>query len=249
MKVCLAYPFRPDGHERAWNFGHVRRCVDTYYPWDTIIQVDSGHEKFNRAATRNLAVTHSQSIGADVVVICDADSVPEQQPLEDAINGAFQDGRIHYPFDTVYELVPKATQQVGHQNIEQLKQRAFGKCASEGGIWVTKPSTWWKVGGQDVRFAGWGCEDRAFLAANRTLVGDPVKHPGALLCMYHNRDQNNEDAWDPEEVAILIKYQDAYQNPIEMLKVIYDRVSFEYHEAVTAHERSPSVLTLFSKEI
>lgn len=248
MQVVLAYPFRPDGHERAWNFEHVRRCVDTYYDWNYIIQVDSGHKKFNRAATRNLAVNEADKLGADVVVICDADSVPENQPLNDAILGAFQDDKIHYPFDTVYEMIPKATQQIGRQNIEQLKQRAFGKCESEGGIWVTKPSTWRRAGGQDSRFAGWGCEDRAFLAANRTLVGMPVKHPGALFCMYHNRDQNNEDAWDPGEVAILIKYQEAYQNPIDMLKVIYDRAYHEYHEAVTAHERTPSIVILHSKE-
>lgn len=214
------------------------------YEWECVVEVDSGHERFNRAATRNLAVKWATINGFDIVVLNDADSVPEVGGMVAAINGAALDDLIHFPFNRVYELVPKATNFVGIQSPAILMNRAYAKCESEGGIWVMKPRVWQKAGYQDERFGGWGCEDRAFIAANHTLVGKPVKHDGSLFCMYHDRTSNESESWLPEEVELLIRYNDAYLNPEEMENIINERLNYLGAVAGTTEERSPTVRVL-----
>ncbi|HMD82604.1 MAG TPA: hypothetical protein VKE92_14915 [Anaerolineales bacterium] len=244
MKVLLAFPFRDMDGSRAPLYHQTLRVVGQMYPWDAIIEVDSGHESFNRAATRNLAMEYGQINNFDIVVVNDADSVASEWAMSEAINGAHSDNLIHFPFDTFYELIPKATAQVGVQSIEILKQRAYGKGQSEGGIWVCKPEVWFKAGGQDERFAGWGCEDRAFLSATHTLVGKSVKHQGPLFCMYHDRSTNNAASWIPEEVDLLVQYNDAYQQPEKMREIIDGRSYYSVPFEATAEECGPTIREL-----
>ena len=244
MRVLLAFPFRDTDGSRTPQYLQTQRCLWKMYPWDGIVECDSGHVKFNRAATRNEAVFYAFSHNYDVIVLNDADTVPEEQPLNDAIRGAYTTDVVHYPFTTAYELIPKAMYQVGIQAASILVQRAYGKCQSEGGIWVCKPEVWVKAGGQDERFNGWGCEDRAFIAANKTLVGDPVKHQGALFCMYHDRTTNNEDSWIPEEVQLLIQYNDAFMDKEKMREIIDGRAYNSRTKSPATEKRSPTVREL-----
>lgn len=237
MKVLLAFPFRDSDGSRIEAFVRTRECLEGMYEWDDIREFDSGHEPFSRAATRNMAMQYGLDNDYDVVVCCDADSVPEPEPLRDAINGA-SDGLIHYPFTTVYELIPKASLQVGVQPPSILQNRAISKCESEGGVWVCRPDTWFLAGGQDERFTGWGCEDRAFISASKTLIGDPVKHPGALFCMYHTRPQ---DYWLTEDVLLLIQYNDAFKDVERMREIIDGRFNSTLSEQISPEECSPAV--------
>ena len=229
------FPWRPTPDRiPAWEVVSAR--IPTFYPFYEVWTVDSGHDTFNRAATRNLAVEWAGSRGADVVVLNDADSIPEQGPLWEAIETA-QDGLIHFPFDIVWYLQYKATMwlKVGH-NLAQLRSRIIDKCESEGGVWVCTPEAWFKAGGMDDRLNGWGCDDRSFLAASRTLLGMPVKHQGVLCCLWHDRPPP-EEVWVPSEVEVMINYQEAYLNPEKMRKVIDDRGDLETNRGIPRIQR------------
>lgn len=223
MKVHLAIPWRPT-EDRLESFKVTLERVRRYYDYDALYTVDSGHTNFNRAASRNLAVEVAQEAGADIVVLNDADSVPEHNTtVVEAIEAAYADGLMHFPFSEVWYIDYKGLVRVqqGHGQ-HQIQSRIWDKCESEGGIWICKPETWWKAGGQDPRLNGWGCDDRSFLAASRTLVGPPQKHDGVLFCLPHYRP-TGEEIWIPEEVQLLIEYQSAYLQPEEMQRIIYSR--------------------------
>lgn len=229
MKVVLAIPFRDDAeYTRSPAFQVVRDQVSKLTDFWKVITVDSGHEPFNRAATRNMAVRQAEAAGADVVVLCDADSIPQRDPLRQAIIDASTDGLIHYPFNEVWEMVPKAIHliRVG-RNLNQLRNRAYNRYGpSQGGCWVVSPATWWSAGGQEERFSGWGCEDRAMIAAANTLVGRSVQHEGVLMCLYHHRPPIAHQ-WIPQDVQLLTRYESSIDDP-EMMKEILNERAYDF---------------------
>lgn len=219
VKAVLAIPWR-ETPDRLKAYNCVRPRLEQMYPWEAVITGDSGHDPFRRGATRNLLVCEAQRLGADIVVLCDADSLPEQMSLVAAINMA-HDGKIHYPFHEAWYMEQKVYPRLeAGQNLEQLKSRIIDKCASQGGCWVVSPTAWWAAGGMDERLTGWGCEDRAFLAASRTMLGEPVIHSGILLCMPHDRDPKT---WLPEDVKILVEHHDRYLDPERMKRYFESR--------------------------
>jgi len=225
MKVVLAFPFRDDAEfTRSPGFKVVKDQVSQLTRFSSVITVDSGHQPFNRAATRNLAVRRAEELEADVVVLCDADSIPQRDPLREAILAAADSGLIHYPFNEVWEMAPKAIHliRVG-RTVNQLRNRSFHRYGpSQGGIWVCRPETWWKAGGQEERLVGWGCEDRAMIAAANTMVGKAVHHEGVLMCLYHHRPPTDQQ-WMPDDVELLRRYENSIGNLSEMRAILDER--------------------------
>jgi glycosyltransferase involved in cell wall biosynthesis len=200
MKVNLAIPYRASDGTRREAYERVIKELITLFPFSSFAVFDSHHSDFNRSASRNLAI--NQNSDADVVVLCDADSIPEKEPLRDAIYGAQTDGLVHYPFDTVNQLTMTSTRRVGTVPLSALRvMQRYGP--SEGGCWVLRPETWWKAGGMDERISGWGQEDRAFQLTNHLLVGKPVIHPGNLYCLWHDR---GGIIFNPKDADILNSY-------------------------------------------
>lgn len=226
MKVVLAFPWRPtEDRLEAWQI--TKELLPTMYDFAFVVTADSGHHSFNRPASRNLCVNVAKKNKADVIVLCDADSVPQPDPLVAAIEAA-ADGLMHFPFHEAWYISYKGMLRVRQQaSPEQVRSRIWDKCFSEGGIWVCKPQTYYQAGEQDHRLNGWGCDDRAFLAASRTLVGMPVKHEGFLYCLPHTRP-SEEEIWVPKEVELMIEYQDAYEQPERMKGVVAARPPMEF---------------------
>ncbi len=221
MKVVLGLPWRAT-QDRLEAFEVTRHRLLSAYDFSFVLTADSGHTIFNRCASRNLIFEEAVKLDADVVVCCDADSVPQDESLVEAIESA-KDGLMHFPFHEAWYLNEKGMIRVKNRaTSEQIKSRIYDKCSSEGGAWVCTPETWSKAGRQDPRLANWGCDDRAFLAASRTLVGMPVKHHGILYCLPHNRPEEKE-IWVPEEVKLLVEYESAYLNPEVMQSIIDSR--------------------------
>ena len=76
----LAIPFRGDGGERERILEKTVELLRNLYNWEHIELFDSNHPVFNRSASRNRGVFAAVQYGCDVVVVCDADSIPEQGP-------------------------------------------------------------------------------------------------------------------------------------------------------------------------
>lgn len=150
-----------------------------------VMLFDSGHDVFNRAASRNKAVRWAEQNGADRLVITDADTICEPAPLHEAVAQA-DDSAVHLPYN-VCRVFNQADEKVGEFTFT---------C---GGVYVTTPQAWWSVGGQDERFTRWSPEDMAFNLAHETLAGPMVRHDGVLASLGHEPDVNRhaDDETDP----------------------------------------------------
>jgi hypothetical protein len=182
MNVALGFHFRDDG-ERGKIFEAIRERVESLYPFDEVLIVDSGHQPYNRAASRNLIV--KRAIESDVVVVCDADSIPEEKPLREAIDGAYGSSLFHIPFQTVRVLSSSRVRRLP-DNLKSVRE-IYRYGPSFGGCYVVRPQLWWDVGGMDERIVGWGYEDEIFLVATTTFSGKYVSHPGNLYTFNHSR--------------------------------------------------------------
>lgn len=165
MTVAVGFPWRATP-EREAAFVVVREWYRAHLPDAVLFEVDTGHDRFNLGACRNKIVQQAEGIGADVVVISDADTIPPPGGLAAAVDGA-KDGRLHMPFDRcVY---------VGTDSPPGL---------ANGGVHVVTPSCWSLIGGQDERITGWGGDDDQLVAAAQCLAG-LVRHPGLAVSLWH----------------------------------------------------------------
>src|SRR5205085_10047373 len=124
---------------------HLRSIL----PGSPLLLADSGHSPFNRAASRNLGVRHTPD--NEVVVVCDADLLLEQQPLLDAINAA-QDGALHYPFTLCYYLDPAETAPGLAGTAPQATASTTSLHGAQGGAMVMLAAAWRAIGGMDDAF-------------------------------------------------------------------------------------------------
>lgn len=180
--------------------------------------VDSDDEVFNLARCRNLAI-ESVADPDEVVVISDADTLPEPGPLAEAIDAAAWTGRVHLPYTRYHWLGERGTSQLvrGLAPADCDHELVHGACS---GVYVTTPATWWRHGGQDERFRGWGFEDAAWYLAHQTLLGaPPVRHTGTVYALHHVAAQRHGPQYDANE-ALMAEYRAAAGDPGAMAQVV-----------------------------
>lgn len=162
---------------------------------------------WNLAASRNDGVKKAQEAHCDVIIVNDADTIPEIESLTQAINGCLEDKLIHLPFSIVNYLDESETDAYVSGKREGLKARLFFNGVS--GVLVCKPEVWWELGGQDEKFVQWGGEDDAFHIAHKIIKRMPmVRHSGILYCFGHE-SQSKEKDFDinyQNNLALLYKY-------------------------------------------
>ena len=141
--------------------------------------IDSPDPVFNLALCRNLAVA-SLDDPDDVVVLGDADTLPEPDALRAAVDGARTSDLVQLPYTAYHWLGPAGSAQFAAGvpledcDFDLIK----GACS---GVYVTTRRAWERHGGQDPRFRGWGYEDAAWNLAHTTMLGaPPQRHPGRV---------------------------------------------------------------------
>jgi len=184
LRVLLGFPFRGEGVRRSV-FDRVRPSVEGLYDFKYTFVYDSEHTPFNRAATRNGIAGYADICGYDVVVICDADSIPEEGPLTEAITACYNKGGLHIRFDKV--RVMPARYAKSPPDRYQRKKPLYTYGPSCGGVFVIRPSEWVLAGGMDERIVGWGYEDEIFLVSVKTFLGKPTHYSGDLINFQHPR--------------------------------------------------------------
>lgn len=220
VDVTVAIPFRASGSRmRRVNFEYLYGKMEEWFPEYELMVVDSGHKIFDRSATRNEAVRQASG---DVVVLCDADTVPQPGVIEDAIVGADQDGRLHLPYTVFRGLTRTGTRQVLEKGADPHAIKPLETATwSIGGVWVTRKDSWWNAGGMDERFKGWAYEDNAYFAASNTLNGQTVRHEGFITHLFHPRAADllvtPEYRFNKE---LYERYEAAEGNPEAMREVI-----------------------------
>lgn len=217
MNVTVVIPYRGDGAHRDRAYTHTRAHLTALLPDAEIVAADSGHAPFNRAASRNEGVRQARG---DVVVVCDADSLPEPEPLHAAINAA-PTGGVHLPYTFFRALTREHTERVLHDGAPpRAAKPLYYSTTSVGGCYVATRDTWWAAGGQDERFHGWGYEDTAFAWAAECLVG-LHRHHGVLYGLWHPpaADPTSEEM-RPKRVRSM-QYRAARRDPEAMRELIW----------------------------
>jgi len=222
VTVAVVIPWRPGTPERNAHHEYVRAHLRQLLPDAVHLDVDSGHTPFSRAGSRNEGVRQAEAAGADVVVLCDADTLPEREPLHAAIEAA-TDGVLHLPY-TWYRGLSRdgtATFLTGAPSADcpvDLEHQW-----ATGGVLVVQPDAWWAAGGMDERMIGWGFEDAAARICADALLGSTVKHAGTITHLWHPQESG---LGSPQHVAngqLCQRYVDATGQPDELRVLIAER--------------------------
>jgi hypothetical protein len=222
VTVAVVIPWRAGTAERNAHHDFVRTHLRRLLPDAAHIDVDSGHASFSRAGSRNEGVRQAEAAGAGVVVLCDADTLPEAQPLHAAIKAA-ADGVLHLPYTWYRGLSQAGT-------VDYLAGKPAGDCATDwahewatGGVLVIQPGAWWAMGGMDESMIGWGFEDTAARVCADALLGPTVKHDGTITHLWHPLESG---LGSPQHVANgrrMQRYVDATGNPDAIRALIAER--------------------------
>ena len=215
--VTVVIPWRPQpSRERAYDA--TTRWYRDNLPEARLLPVDSGDAVFNLAQCRNLGVELADD--DDVVVIGDADTLPELEPLLAAIDGARESGRVHLPYTRYHWLGASGTAQfaTGAPLSTCDHELVMGACS---GVYVAAPDTWRNHGGQDERFRGWGFEDAAWYLAHETILGaPPVRHEGRVYALHHTAEQREGPQYDAN-AALMERYRAAATDADAMRQLVF----------------------------
>jgi predicted glycosyltransferase involved in capsule biosynthesis len=221
MKIGLIIPWR-ETPSRIRPLEMVLQWYQTNLPEVEIFYTDRPGEFWNAAASRNDGVKRAQEAHCDVIILNDADTLPEIKPLLEAIEQCQTDGMIHNPYRLCKYFDMQMSESIySGSNMNILKHTLFTE--ANGGVWVCTPETWWSVGGMDEKFKQWGAEDSAFELAHTIIKGSKfIRHDGTIYCLghqtqihdpgfNHNQMKNIELYWlyysakTPERMLALVK--------------------------------------------
>lgn len=227
MKATAVVPYCPVDEWRRLLFDFT---VD--YLERNGLDVEVGHSDnrgnpatFNHPEAINRAAERAQH---DVLVIVDADSVPTgdwRQAIEDVGEGKASWALLYYyvklneewtrsvisdPDDAV--VVP----------VEEASTEWTGYQVSWAGFQVVRQEDFWRVGGWDERFKGWGSDDVCFGLAMDTMVGSHTRYPGSVVHLWHPQTPETSflhAAWD-DQFTLTERYMAAAGNPELMAEVM-----------------------------
>ena len=183
IDVCVPWRSQPD---RVAAFQHVT-ALWRNAGFNVILGDSSPDRPFNLSRARNSAVEQATT---DVVVVADADTVPDMNAVQTAIYACRRHGGVWYPFTTYHYLSATVTpgDDLNEAPAEQVYQH------SVGGLFIIRRTDYWRLGGFDERFQGWGGEDTAFhLAASHLSTTHRI--PGTVYAFNHTADRNMRGPW------------------------------------------------------
>lgn len=181
---------------------------------------DSGHTRFNRAASRNQAMTAFREF--PVVMLCDADTFPEVKPVWTAIRQALSDQKVHRPFNWFRPLSRRATRKLLEHDVHDKDDLDHHpNNTAPGGVIIASPRTWWRAGGMDERFTGWGYEDTSFRLAARELTGI-VTHSGTIWHLWHPWERHKDSPEFRHNESLAQHYRARVRRPQAMKSLVND---------------------------
>lgn len=184
IDVAVVIPWRPKP-DRQYALSVVKSWYKENLPDAKLIFADDNKEDFCLSGCRNIGVKSAEHSGANVVIINDADTIPEIEALQESIVAAHNDKYVHLPY-TEYRALGLIGTREFKKGIALKDCGAFIVHGAVSGVYVTSPQTWWSHYGQDERFRGWGFEDAAWYTAHTVILGrEPVRHEGKLYALNH----------------------------------------------------------------
>lgn len=219
MRVACVIPWRGGQPDRERHHETVRAHLRELLPAAWHIDADSGHQPFSRAGSRNHGVRLAQDVGAEIAVLCDADTLPEREPLLAAIESAC-DGLLHLPYTVFKGFTPNGTRLHLGGTPAQACEIELETTWSTGGVLVIEPAAWWRMGGMDERYVGWGMEDTAARVACDALLGPTVKHEGTIYHLWHPSEIDAAAPSYQANLAHMQRYVAAEGNPDAVREIV-----------------------------
>lgn len=186
MKIGIVIPWR-EQPSRIPPFKAVVKWYEENLPEAKIYLPNHPGPVWLPSHTRNDGVRMAQEDGCDVIVMNDADTIPQIEPLRVAIDAAHKDNKIHIPYTDYRMLGSNGTKQflTNGVDLERCFHRSYREACS--GTNVFTPETWWSLGGNDEKFKQWGYEDTAILYVHQVVTGsDFIRHKGVTFSLGHD---------------------------------------------------------------
>lgn len=216
----MVIPWRPQP-SRLDAFDRLLSWYASNLPELEVLTIDSPDPIFNLAQCRNLAFEQSTS---DVVVINDADTIPERDALLRAIEGAAQTRAVHLPYTEYrwFGAAGSAEYADGIAPEDCSFELVHGACS---GVYVATAETWRAHGGQDERFRGWGFEDAAWHIAHTTMLGTPpIRVAGRVYALHHVAAARSGEQYEAN-AALMQRYRDSADDREALGQLLADSVS------------------------
>jgi len=167
---------------------------------------DSRHDRFHRGASRNAAARDAGNW--DVALIADADVMLFRENIKEALKQALVYDRVVFPHDRYQSLRRDG------------RPYQTSTAPTNGGALAISRDAWELVQGYDERFAGWGYEDAALRTATETLLGMPIRLPGFMRELFHEKTGRGRSE---SERALYERYKRAWKaNDARAMKMLVD---------------------------
>lgn len=181
--IPILVPRRADHGHRDALWVRLREHV-----WADANVIEGHHDDgtpFNRSAALNTAADIAGNW--DMAVIADADSLVHPTQLHAAVHTAHTTGRVVIAHSRWINIdIDETDEFLNRGMLEHRDDRTFYE-HTVSSMLVVPRRVWDATNGMDETFAGWGCEDRAWIRAARILTGDPIRIHGDVYHLAHDR--------------------------------------------------------------
>lgn len=221
MKVLVGFPWRATP-EREEVFEFTKDWWADTLPDSVRTCLDTQHQPFNLNACRNEIVRAAEAYRADVVVICDADVVMSDRLMTRTIvEVAAQSRELHMPFTLQRYLTRDETSALmqSHPSFDGLPGSGVGN----GCCYICRPEVWWRFGGADENFIGWGGDDDQIVACASTLVGLRRYLPVAYSLHHADECRPIGSPAQQRNATRALRYWEAAGSHIKIRKLIQTR--------------------------
>jgi hypothetical protein len=184
MNPMIIVPWRAGDPDREAAHDYVTKHIaSTGIPW---FDVDSNHEPFSRAASKNLGAAVLRR--DDVLIFNDADMIIPVEQYRVLAQTAWDTGQLVIGYVEYCALDQLTSERFYKGHTEPFVNRypVSNVAFSLGGIVAIRNDRFIEAGGYDERFQGWGNEDFALAITCGTLFGNPLPRlEGQAIHFFH----------------------------------------------------------------
>jgi N-terminal domain of galactosyltransferase len=240
--VAYIIPYWGTNEHRERSFYFVQDVLMGYYKdlgLDNPAKAYTRGEAKTRSGARNELAKKAIKDGVDLLVFLDADSIMYPGFINDSLTHVMHHKSWILPYTTYYNLTIEGSLDFRlnppwyHWRPEDGYEYEYvfpgpdpvERPPAVGGCVIVHRDAFEKVNGYDERFQGWGGEDRAFVLALKTLVGDSFRYPAPIYHLWHpapETERFDHPDWDYNR-PLLRQYEEAVGYPQKMSALVNSR--------------------------
>ena len=187
--LTVIIPYCPDGGRRDINLSFVHKRLKAILPEAEVITPIQEQAPFSRSFTCNYGAKHASG---DVLLICDADMGFEYDRIENGLKIvhtvpwiAPMNQKWDYTWQASNRLLGMAPDvELKSLDLELSRKWGAERCRGGAMLMITKEN-YFKIGGFDERFNGWGFEDNAFFLLANAMLGEFVETDNIAYHLWH----------------------------------------------------------------